>query len=221
MYDWDFDVIWQYRTVFIKGAWVTLQITFFSVIIGTLLGIILGLGRASKKRWISIPVALYIEVFLALPVLVLLIWIYYCGPMFGLKLSGLLTAVFALSLSLSAFVAEIVRSGVLTVPPGHIEAARALGMNKWQALYRIVMPQTLRIIFPPLLSMYISTIKLSSLASVIAVYELLHSAQNLIMNTFRPLEIYTTVAVIYIIIVLPFVVLSRRLENSAKSWRLS
>lgn len=221
MYEWDFGIVLRYKWVFVQGAWITLQITFFSVILGTLLGALLGLGRSSKRIWIRFPVSVYVELFLAIPILVLLIWIYYCGPiLFGVNLSGFWTAVLTLSLTLSAFVAEIVRSSLLAVPNGHIEAGRALGMTKAQTLRFITIPQAIRVIVPPLLTMYISTLKMSSLASVIAVYELLHSAQNLIMTSFRPLEIYTVVALGYVIMVLPFAFFTRRYE-ATKTWRLS
>lgn len=221
MYEWDFGVVLRYKWVFIQGAWMTLQITFFAVIIGTLLGALLGLGRTSKLLWVRLPVSVYVELFLAIPILVLLIWIYYCGPiLLGVNLSGFWTAVLTLSLTLSAFVAEIVRSGLLAVPNGHIEAARALGMSKAQTLRLITIPQAIRVMVPPLLSTYISTLKMSSLASVIAVYELLHAAQNLIMTSFRPLEIYTAVALGYVVMVLPFSFLTRRYE-ATKAWRLS
>lgn len=221
MYDWDFGVVLHYRWVFVQGAWITLQITFFAVILGTVFGGLLGLGRSSKRLLIRLPVSVYVEMFLAIPILVLLIWVYYCGPiLLGVNLSGFWTAVLALSLTLSAFVAEIVRSGLLAVPNGHIEAARALGMSKTQTLRLITIPQAIRVMVPPLLSMYISTLKMSSLASVIAVYELLHSAQNLIMSSFRPLEIYTVVALIYVVLVLPFAFITRRYE-ATNTWRLS
>lgn len=220
MYDWEFRIIWLHRWVFVRGAWITIELTLLTILFGTIFGSILGLGRKSKHMWLRVPVSIYVELFLALPVLVLLIWIYYCSPLIGLNTSGFWTAVLALALSLSAFVAEIVRSGLMSVPEGQVEAARALGMSRTQTLVHIVIPQALRVMIPPLLATYISTLKLSSLASVIAVYELLHSAQNLIMHSFRPLEIYTTVAVVYVIIILPLALVTRRLE-STRNWRLS
>jgi polar amino acid transport system permease protein len=221
MYDWDFSIVLRHKWVFIYGAWITLQITFFSVILGTVSGMLLGVGRSAKSKWIRLPISFYVELFLALPILVLLIWIYYCGPiLFNIRISGFWTAVLSLSLTLSAFVAEIFRSSILAVPDGHIEAARALGMSHFQALIRIVIPQAVRVMVPPLLSMYIATLKMSSLASVIAVYELLHNAQNLIMTSYRPLEIYTTVAIVYVIMVLPFAYITRHFENTS-TWKLS
>ncbi len=221
MYDWDFRLVWHYRWVFLQGGWITLELSFLAIVLGTAIGTLLGLGRASRFLWMRLPISLYVELFLAFPVLVLLIWIYYCGPiLFNVHLSSFWTAVVALTLSLSAFVAEIVRSGLKAVPKGQIEAARALGMTQIQALIYIEVPQALRVVMPPLLGMYISTLKLSSLASVIAVYELLHSAQNLITTTFRPLEVYTVVAAVYLIMLLPLILITRRIE-SIKGWRLS
>ena len=221
MYNWDFNIVFSNKWLFAQGAWVTLEVTLFTIIFGTLVGGLLGLGRSAKSKWIRFPVSVYVEFFLAMPILVLLIWIYFCGPiLLRVSLSGFWTAVLALSLSLSAFVAEIVRSALLAVPKGDIEAARALGLSRYQALRFIAIPQAIRIMIAPLLGMYIATLKTSSLASVIAVYELVHAAQGLIMTSFRPLEIYTTVAIIYVVMVLPFSFLTRRYE-AAKTWRLS
>lgn len=221
MYEWDFGVILRNKWVFLHGSIITIQITLFAVAIGTALGGLLGLGRSAKLKWISWPSSAFVEFFLALPILVLLIWIYFCGPLLaGIRLSGFWAAVSALSLSLSAFVAEIVRSSIQAIPTGHVEAARALGLSHFQATRHIVLPQAIRIMTPPLLGMYIATLKMSSLASVIAVYELLHSAQGLISTSFRPMEIYTTVALVYVAMVLPLSILTRRFE-SAKAWRLT
>ena len=219
-YDWDFSIIWQYRLVFWQGAIWTVLVTAGSIFCGTLLGILLSVLRLARPWWLRVPAFLIIELLLALPVLVLLIWIYYCGPLIGLRLSGFWTAVLALSLSLSAFVEEVIRGGLASVPPGSVEAGRVLGLSRFQTLRWIVLPQALRVMTPPLLGQYISCLKLSSLASVIAVYELLHSAQNLITTTYRPLEIYTAVAGAYVVLILPLSLVTRRIEAS-KSWKLS
>ena len=205
--------------VFIDGALLTLLITLWSIILGTGGGFLLTLGRTSKMWWLAVPSAVIIEVLLALPVLVLMIGIYYCGPVIGLKLSGMATAVLALALSLSAFVEEIFRAALSAIPRGQVEAARALGMSQVQASIKIVIPQALRIITPPLLGQYIGCLKLSSLASVIAVYELMHSAENLITSTYRPLEVYTALAVMYLILILPLSLITRRFE-ATQVWKL-
>jgi polar amino acid transport system permease protein len=124
-----------------------------------------------------------------------------------------LTAAIAMTVNLSAFAAVTIRSGLEAVPRGQNEAALALGMNPSQVLFRIVLPQTARVLLPNLLGLYITMLKLSSLASVIAVYELLHSANTVISQVYRPLEIYTVIALIYLILVLPMSYLSKRLES--------
>ncbi len=167
MYEWDFGIVLQHKWVFIEGAWITLKVTFFSIIFGTAIGGLLGFWRGSKFRTVRLLISIYVELFLALPILVLLIWIYYCGPLIiGISLSGFWTAVVTLSLTLSAFVAEIVRSGLLAVPKGHIEAGRALGMSHIQTLVRIVIPQAIMVMIPPLLSVYISCLKMSSFKNI-------------------------------------------------------
>ena len=114
---------------------------------------------------------------------------------------------------LGAFVAETIRGGIEAMPSGYLESARALGMSHWQSMKRIIIPHTLRDTMPSLMNLYITLLKLSSLLSVIAVPELLHSANNIISQTYRPLEIYTSIAVIYLLVIIPLSLLSRRLET--------
>ena len=221
MYEWDFGIVLRNKWVFVEGAAITLGITALTIVLGTLVGAVFGTARNSPRRWLALAAGAYIELFLALPILVILIWIYYCAPLLlGLQLSGFWSAVLGLSLALSAYVAEVVRSGLISVPQGHIEAARALGMSGLETTLHVVLPQAVRVMIPPLLTMYIATLKMSSLASVIAVYELLHSAQNLILMSYRPLEIYTAVALFYLVLVLPFAMLTRRFE-STRAWKFT
>jgi polar amino acid transport system permease protein len=124
------------------------------------------------------------------------------------------SAVIVLSLNLSAFVAEIVRAGIEAVPVIHIEAARACKLPPFDSLRRIVLPLAVRQMIPPLVGQYINSIKLSVLASVIAVPELLNKTTDLTSQVYRPLEFYTTLALLFLVILLPGTILSRRLETS-------
>lgn len=197
--------IWQYKGTFLSGLLMTLELTALASIFGSILGIPLAIGRLSNKRYLRYISIAYIEIFLALPLLVLLIWVYFALPILikPLVLSGFWAAVIAMSLNLAPFVAETVRAGIESIPKGQFEAAIAVGMSTKQAFLRIIFPQAIRRVVPPLLTQYITTLKLSSLASVIAVYELVYSASNLISTTFRPMEVYTTVAIVYLMIILP------------------
>lgn len=222
MYDWNWRIITLYKSVFIQGALVTIWLTFLVIILGTIIGIIFSFLKRSRINFLSILAKIYIEFFRSLPILVLLIWVYYVAPiLFSWRLSGFVAALIALSLNLSAFVAETVRAGIESVPKEQLESGLSLGMSYWQTMFKIILPQTIRNITPNLLGLYINILKDSSLASIIAVNEILHRSNVLISQTFRPLEIYTTVAVVYLLIIVPFTLLAnyweRRLKRRVKS----
>ncbi len=161
----------------------------------------------------------YIEVFFAIPVLVLLVWIYYCLPLLlPVKPTAFQTAWACLTLSLSAFVAEIVRAGVSSVPQGEVEAARVLGLTPWQTFRLIILPQAFRRMLPALLGQYITAIKLSSLASIISVTEIVYQTQLAIATTYRPLELYTAAALAYMTIILPLSLLMKRFESRTRKF---
>jgi polar amino acid transport system permease protein len=130
----------------------------------------------------------------------------------GVTLSAFWASVVALSLHMSAYVAEIVRAGIASVDKGHIDAAKILGLNYFQIMRRIILPQALRRMLPPLVNNFADILKLSALASVIGVYELLHSVENVIMNNFRPLEMYSALAVVYFMLIFPVAFVARRAE---------
>ncbi|MFH0952260.1 MAG: amino acid ABC transporter permease [Patescibacteria group bacterium] len=214
MYDWNWEVISIYKTVFIHGALMTIWLTLFAVVIGTGLGFALAFLKRSRQLFLSGIAKVYIEIFRAIPLLVLLIWIFYVIPiLFDWRLSSFTAAVLALSINLSAFIAETVRAGIESVPRGQYESGLALGLSSRQVMWRIIIPQAIKNMIPNLMGLYITQLKLSSLASVIAVNELLHRSNILISETFRPLEIYTTVAIVYLIIILPLVYLSKVVER--------
>lgn len=215
-YTWDFSVIAANKTAILNGTLLTLELTVLSIAIGTLLGIVLALLKLSKQSLPKYLAVIFIEIFQGLPVLVLLIWLFYVLPIgLGVRIGAFESAVIGLSLNLGAFSAEIFRAGIQAVPKGQIEAATSLGLNPTQTLRRIVLPQAVSIIAPALSGRYIETIKLTSLASVIAVNELLHAGQNLISVSFRPLEVYTVIALIYLAIIIPLTMALRRIERKA------
>lgn len=206
-------MILQYKQVLTQGALVTLWLTLLVVSIGTVIGLLIGLLRRSKNSLFSISAKIYIELFRALPILVLLIWMYYVAPLLvGIRFSPFISALIALSLNLSAFVAETVRAGIEAIPKAQFESGVALGLRPHQVMRTIILPQAFRNILPNLMGSYVTQLKNSSLASVIAVNELLHLSNTLISNTYRPLEIYTAVAFGYVCMILPFTLLANKLE---------
>jgi polar amino acid transport system permease protein len=214
MYEWNWAILSTYYSVFLRGALVTLTLTGVVICTGSLLGVVFALLRRSDNLVVVWLVRLYIQLFRALPTLVLLIWIFYVMPLFiNIRLSPFVSAAVALSLHLAAFVAETVRAGFESIAKGQYESGLALGMSSRQVMVRIMAPQATKNILPNLIGLYITELKNSSLTSVIAVDELLHRANILISETFRPLEIYTAVAVMYLILIVPLIYLAHLAER--------
>jgi polar amino acid transport system permease protein len=192
----------------------TLFLTGSSIGIGLVAGLFLGLGKLSSRPWIRIPASIFVEIFRDLPLLVLLLWIFYCLPILtGLKIDIIESAILGISIHASAYLAEVYRAGIQSVDRGQMESARSLGMSFWQGLQRIVLPQAVRRMIPPFLNVTADFMKASSLASVVGVWELLRQTSNLIANTWRPLEAYTAVAVAYLLLIYPVVWLTGVLER--------
>jgi polar amino acid transport system permease protein len=217
-YTWQWGVIWDNWHLFAQGALMTLFLTVSSVGIGLVVGLFLGLARLSSRGWLRVPAAIFIEIFRDTPILVLLLWIFYCLPILtGLKIDIIESAILGLSIHASAYLAEVYRAGIQSVDRGQMESARSLGMSFRQGMQRIVLPQAIRRMIPPFLNVTADFMKASALASVVGVWELLRQASNLIANTWRPLEAYTAVAVTYLILIVPIVwftgVVERRLAQ--------
>jgi len=217
-YVWHFEVVWEYRDIFVRGAVVTAELTFWATIIGLVLGLTLGLMRRSQHTSLRTPAAIYIEAFRSTPVLVQLVWLYYSLPILsGLQMSNMVSVAIGLGLHTAAYVAEIFRAGINSIDKGQWDAARAIGMRYSQVMRRIILPQAVRRMIPPFINEFASLIKLTTLGSILAVNELLHQSMNLIVQTYRPLEVYTALAVTFAILIYPFIYLSQRLENY---WRV-
>jgi len=213
-YNWDFSVVFAHKQAILTGALVTLELAMLSIFFGSLIGLGLALLKSSRNKAIKFTAASIIEVFRDLPLLVLMVWLFYTlPPITGIQVSAFATAVLALSLNLGAFSAEIFRAGFNSVPKGQIEAAKVLGLKNIHSFRHIIFPQALKVILPPLTGRYIETIKLTSLASIIAVNELLHQGQNLISVSYRPLEVYTAVALMYLAIIVPLSLLLQKVER--------
>jgi polar amino acid transport system permease protein len=219
-YAWDFNVVWEYRIVFVWGAWVTAKLTALAFVIGLVIGFVLALMRISESRWLRAPATFYVEVFRSTPALVQLVWIYYALPIVtGLQLDSFTSVGVGLGLHTAAYYCEVIRAGILAVDRGQIDAAKAVGMRRSQTMRRIVLPQAVRFMVPPFMNETANLIKLTTLGSVLAVNELLHAANNLITNTYRPLEVYTAIAAVFAVIIYPVIWASRQLEKywSARS----
>jgi polar amino acid transport system permease protein len=213
-YQWQWGVIWDNWELFAQGALMTLFLTGSSVGIGLVAGLFLGLAKMSRRPWLRIPASVFVEIFRDIPLLVLLLWIFYCLPILtGLKIDIIESAILGISIHASAYLAEVYRAGIQSIDRGQMESARSLGMSFWQGMQRIVLPQAIRRMIPPFLNVTADFMKASALASVVGVWELLRQASNLIANTWRPLEAYTAVAVTYLLLIYPVVWLTGYLER--------
>lgn len=212
MYIYDWSVIGRNMDVFIEGALKTLEISLISILFAIPIGIIFGLGRISKNKVFQLISSVYVEIIRGVPLLVLLMWIYFVLGQF-FKLGSYWGAIAGLSIFAGAFIAEIVRSGIQGVPKGQMEAARSLGMSHTKAMTHIILPQAFRRVLPPLASQFIMLIKDSSLVSIIAATDLTLNAKNLVATSFRSIEIWTFVALIYFIMTFSLSLIIRYFEK--------
>lgn len=186
----------------LRGAWLTLVITFTAFAIAIVVGAVVAAGKRSTfapMRWVA---TIYIEVLRNTPVLLQIFIIFYGLPGLGLRFSAVTAGILGLGLNVGAYLGEIFRAGVVAVPKGHREAATALGLSPWQTLVWIVTPVAVRAIYPALSNMFIATILGSSLLSVIAVPELTGQTNEISARTFLTIEVYSFSTVIYLLVTL-------------------
>ncbi|MGB4587912.1 MAG: amino acid ABC transporter permease [Clostridiaceae bacterium] len=208
----DWSVVTQNLSLFLEGAALSLKISVLSLLISIPIGIGFGLLRVSKNKLLSAIAAVYVEVIRGVPLLVLLIWIYFVMGQF-FKLGSYWSAVLGLAIFSGAFIAEIVRSGIQSVPKGQMEAARSSGMSYMQAMRLIILPQALKMVLPPMASQLIILIKDSSLVSTISVVDLTLIGKNLVATTFRSVEVWTFIALLYFVMTFSLSQIIRLIER--------
>lgn len=196
----------------LKGALMTLLITFMGLIIGLPFGLVVALGRLSPIRLVSLVATVFIETVRGTPLLLQIFAIYFVLPSVGISLDPFVSAVVALSLNSAAYIAEIFRAGIQSIDSGQMEAARAVGMSSGQAMRWVILPQTLRRVLPPLTNEAVALLKDSSLISVIGLSELMRVGREQASNSGSPITIYLALAVLYLLMTLPLTHLVRRLE---------
>jgi len=216
-YRWDFSVITDNINVFLKGMGISFALTLIVIVIGTILGVFLGIYLSDKEgndSGFKKILTVVIDSVRALPILIFILVINYWAPAFIGIHSPFLLACLALSINLTAFVSDVVRSAIQSVPKAYSLAGFALGMTPKLVAKRITIPEAIRQVIPTFSLLYIDVFKMSSIASVIAVKELTYSATLISSNTFRFLEVFTFLAMIYLAILLPFSYGARRLEKT-------
>lgn len=178
----------------------TLQISVIAIVFGFVLGVVVGLGRTSTNRPIRWLCTIYVEVIRGTPLLVQIFIVYFGLPSMGINLDRLTSGILAIGFNSAAYQAEIIRAGIQSIPVGQMEAARAIGMTRAQAMKNVILPQALRLIIPPMTNEFITLIKDSSLVSVLGVIELTKLTQNLNQRFYEPLGLFLFLALIYLIL---------------------
>lgn len=183
----------------LKGAFMTIELTTFAVVIGIILGTILGLARVSQNKAFNGIAKAYIEFFRGTPLLVQLFLLYFGLPNLGIDINAYLAAILGLGLNSGAYVGEVVRSGINSIDKGQMEAARSVGMSSSQAMQYVILPQAIKRVIPPLGNEFIALLKDSSLVSVIAVKDLTRQGRLIISRTYESFLIFAAVAVLYFV----------------------
>ncbi|NGM19660.1 amino acid ABC transporter permease [Roseomonas stagni] len=187
----------------LSGFWATVSLSLATMLLSVLLGLavaMMGMARYRVLRWTN---RAYVELFRAIPILVMILWVFYGLPVvLDIRLDVFVAAMLAIAICDSAFEAEIFRAGIQSVEQGQREAAMALGLSPWQRMRFVILPQAIRRVLPPIANQFIYVVKMSSLASVIGYQELTRKANELVVTVFRPLELYTILILEYLVLIL-------------------
>ncbi|MER7796616.1 amino acid ABC transporter permease [Microbacterium sp. NPDC096154] len=214
MYDFDWSIIWEYGGFVASGIPTTLLVAVGAIALGMLAGVPLGMLMVRSWAPIRWLISAYVEVFRNTPVLVQVVWFYYVLPILtGNNVPGIQAGIIAIGLNASAYLADIVRGGIVGMPAGQFEAARSLGMSHGQTMTKVILPQTWRRMVAPFSNMFVVIIKETALVSYIGVLDVLHRGDVVQVQTFKPLEAYTLVAVFYFLLVTASTMLMKLVEK--------
>ncbi|MFD2237963.1 amino acid ABC transporter permease [Aureimonas populi] len=212
MYEFDWSVVVD-PNLWLNAMGVTIVYAAVTSVAGLLLGVVLGLILVARIPVLAQIVHVYIHVFRCTPLLVQIVWFFYALPMItGFTMPDWFAAGLGLTLYMSAFAAEIFRAGVISIEKGQWEASTVLGFSYATKMRHIILPQATRRMIPPIVSQTILQLKNTSLLSVVAVPDIMYAAGALTMSTFRPLEVYTFAALLYLVILTPVTLLASRFE---------
>ncbi|WP_435098381.1 amino acid ABC transporter permease [Candidatus Pelagibacter bacterium nBUS_27] len=201
----------------LSGLTTTIYISVISIVISMLLGLIIAIPSLAKNKFLTFINIGYVEIVRAVPLLVLILWIYYGLPiMTGISFSPFVSGIIALAISESAFQAEIFRAGINSIKKAQWEAGSSLGLNFFKRLRLVILPQAIKNILPAIGNQFVYVLKMSSLVSIIGIGDLTRKANELVVTTYRPLEIYTFLILEYLVLILIVSFFVRKLEKRLK-----
>jgi polar amino acid transport system permease protein len=201
----------------LSGIGVTIYISIISIITSMIIGFIIAIPSLAKNKFLTYINIGYVEIVRAIPLLVLILWVYYGLPiMTGFSFSPFVSGIIALSISESAFQAEIFRAGINSIKKAQWEAGSSLGLTFYKRLRLVILPQAIKNILPALGNQFVYVLKMSSLVSIIGIADLTRKANELVVSTYRPLEIYTFLILEYLVLILIVSYFVRKLEKKLK-----
>lgn len=214
MYEWNFNmVVFGYEALWLNGLMVTLAYAVGTVVAGLVIGVFCGMGLLTNRWWLTAPIHVYVEIFRCTPVLVQIVWFYFALPIvIGVEIPAWLAAGIGLSLYMGCYATEIFRGGIVSIDKGQWMAAQAIGMTYRQMMGHIILPQAIRRMVPPLVNQSTIQFKNTALLYVVAVPDLMYTGYLIVSETYRPLEVYTGVALAYLIILYPLTQWAKKLE---------
>ncbi len=202
----------------ISGIGHTVGVSLLAIVLSVIVGLLIALPGISANRYLRGINRVYVEFFRAVPMLVMILWVYYGLPVvLGISLNAFWAGVIALALADSAFEAEIFRGGIQSVSRGQVEAADSIGLSYVDKMRYVILPQAIRRVLPPLGNQLVYMLKMSSLVSVIGYMELTRRANELVVSEFRPLEVYSLLVLEYLAVILVASALVRRLEKAMRA----
>src|SRR6476661_4299157 len=205
----------EFFPILMSGVVLTIVVTIGSLLLSTVLGLIWAMMRVSGIKVLSMLSASLINVIRGIPIIVLLFYLYFVMPDLGVTLSALQAAILGLGIAYSAYQAENFRAGIEAIDKGQIEAAQSIGMGWWLTMRRVVLPQAVRIVLPPYGNVMIMMLKDSSQASTITVAELALQGKLIASSTFKNTSVFTLVALMYLTMSIPLILLVRHFEKKA------
>lgn len=217
-YNWDFSAVYNNWYLLLIGLKNTLTLAVVCLVSGLFFGLFVGAARYSSKAIFNWPATAFVEIFRNIPVLVQIMWFFFAFPIISpFDINAFTAAALALTLNTVAFSSEIYRAGIQSIHKGQWEAAKALGMNYFEQMRRIILPQAIRRMIPAFMNRIVELIKMTSLASVIAYGELMHQAKTISTIVFNPIEMYTSVALIFFVLIAPIAVFVQQFETKSKA----
>ena len=214
----DFSPVWADWPLLLRGALETVEVTSVSLLLGCVLGLLVGIGRLNPERRLVYGLcSAYLAVIRGTPLLVQLFILFFGLPQFGIMLPAFFCGVLGMGIYSGAYVSEIVRGAIQSVDRGQTEAARSIGLSSSQAMRAVILPQAVVRMIPPLGNEFIALIKNSALVSLLTIHDLMHEGQKIISVSYRSLEVYLAIAVVYFVLTGLTSLALRRLEQHLRA----